>query len=235
MALSPLPFMTLRDIDATPPHYEWSEQVYEKLEKYRSTNLKRVLLQMSGHADLAFAAGVAEWVCRRLEGFANCRPILNYLEAIWAAMIDPRYLGKKRIGDVVYTWTDPASDVAMVTGHLSVLSYFDCKALDPDRFADTAQLVAVARHALPDKAPFESWAEQTLARLRSLFPSSQGLGPPVPRNAIDIDSDFDSNRMPTYLNSFLEQLSPAANEFLADPEALALLPDFRGVPYKSIE
>ncbi len=234
MTLSVPVFIEQANINGAETSYPWNKQVFESLQKYRSGNLKSVLSQMSGHANLAFAAGVTEWVCRRLENATNAPRTLDYTEAVWAAMIDRRYL-QKHIEEVDYTWNDPAKDVVMFASVRLVLAYYDCKNFDSDRVADTAQLVAAARHVLADKKPFDSWSKLALKRLVSVFPSSEGVGSAVPREALEVNRDFDRNNTTLYLNAFLERLSPSANEFLVDAAALESAEEFPGVPYRSVD
>jgi len=211
--------------------YPWSQETFERLEKFRSGSLKTALLQMSGHANLAFAVSIGEWMCRRLEDRTDCTATLDYAEGIWAAMVDRRYLAKKQTDDVDYTWTDSAKDVITFVGNRLSFAYFDCKNLDPDRTRDTAQLVAAARHVLSDRPQFESWAKLCLDRLRKLYPAIEGLGPAVPREACDTTRDYDPSCRLEYLNNFLERLSPDTNPFLAKRADLEKLADFAGAPY----
>jgi hypothetical protein len=228
-------FIRRSSVEGTTLQFEFGEKEYEAAEEYKSGNLKSVLRQMCGHANLAFALGTAEWTCRRLERLTDCRPVLDYVEAVWAAMIDPRYLARKRISDrVEYSWTDAAKDAATFVGNRLTLAYFDCKALDSDRFRDTIQLVAVARHVLPEKKQFEGWSKQVLNRLVALYPKDEGVGSPLPREVLEVDTEYDPEQRAFYLNRFLQRLSPSSNPFLADRESLSKTGTFRGMPYESI-
>jgi hypothetical protein len=234
MALPAPEFIEQANIQDVPPTYEWSERTYEKLDGYKSSNLKTVLVQMTGRANLAFALGAAEWVSRRLERFTDCKPLLDYSEAVWATMIDRRYLAREQMPDVEYTWDDRAKDIVMFVGNRLTLAYYDCWSLDSDRIGDTAHLVAAARHVLPDKKRFDDWSKKVLSRLVAIYPATGTVGSPVPREVLEIEQEFAAEKTVDYLNGFLRGLSPAANPFLAQPASLASLPNFPGTPYKSV-
>jgi hypothetical protein len=235
MSLKALEVIDRALVSEAPISYEWDRPVFRKLNGYKSENLKRVLLEMSAFANLAFALGVTEWISRRLEGFTDCKAILDYSEGVWASMIDRRYLQREETDDVEYTWADPARDVIMYATNRICLAYYHCWGLDPDRLSDIMQLVAAARHVLADKKPFEVWTKQVLSRLVADYPTTEGVGAPVPREVLEVDQQYEPQNASLYLTKFLQGLVPAENAFLADPDTLAKVPDLHGSPYKTAQ
>ena len=234
MALKTPRFIQDANIQGGAVDVPWDRQVFRSLEDYRSKNLQTALLKIAPHANLAYAIGVAEWVCRRLTSATDCGPTLDYIEGIWAAMVDRRYLAKKKMDYVKFTWTDGAVDAIRFVNNLLFLVYANCKGDNPDRTADTSQLVAVARHVLPDKRVFDQWATESLKRLTALFGYEKELGPAVPRQTLEPTLSYDPKRRIEYLDEFLKGLSPDRNPFLAKAADL-VAQGFTGAPYRLTE
>jgi hypothetical protein len=187
---------------------------------------------------LAFGAAAAEWVVWRLDGITDVIDILQFIEAIWAAIIDYRYareIPHKKPAD-----EDPLRYILFVTWRDVNALFLRCQEGDgnPD---DCVQLSLLARHVLPKKhhGALKDWLTVILQeRVKTLWPMDPDIedpvirqGSPVPREVFNPDFDFDPGRSTDLLQAFLEGLDYTANPYLRSPEEMKQL-GFPGTPYK---
>ena len=91
----------------------------------------------------------------------------------------------------------------------------------------------LAKHVLPQKSGFVDWRDRAHERLISLSPfnSTETLGEPVPREALDLATEFNPEWTEALINRYLEDLDPNRNPFLHTPQEMAEL-HFDGIPYR---
>jgi hypothetical protein len=93
-------------------------------------------------------------------------------------------------------------------------------------------LAKLVIHVLGKPKPFKDWCELTLRRLVKLSPAKKQdmAGPPVPREALDPEFDFEEEMTNELLAKFLQTLDYKQNPFLRSPEQM-MQKGFEGIPY----
>ena len=147
---------------------------------------------MSYRAALALAAANAEWIAWRYEGRADNTTLLQFIEAVWAGVVDPAY---------VNLWTTfskpganhPASSALTRAGRLLYSVFWGARHLSSGCTREASYVAVLARHVLADKEVFERWLLAVISRIAPLYPGigvPDRLGVPVPREAFDPDFAF---------------------------------------------
>ena len=251
----------LRDSGVQSPsiRYAWDDWKLAQFEEPLDDALVQRLTCLSQRATLAFATGCAEWVAYRFAQLDDDPAPWQFLEAAWAMQIHVRYSGYGKgtgwaefaapdedDGQTVRTrWTGPIQgpiNRALIVLESAIQELAWHGAENPPAYSQylarsAARIHKLAQHVMPGEAnAFEPWAAKALARLEAIFPVVPGdeLGDVVPREALDLDSDFSIERTEMLVNNFLAH-ADRANPFLSDPPAM-LEPieddaDFIGTPY----
>jgi len=193
----------------------------------------------SERAKLAFGAATAEWIAWRLDGAADVGDLLQFLEGLWAAVIDYRYFQ-----EVKHAAPENGGDL----DHLLFKVWQTANALarlcprGKGKPMDCVALSVLARHVLPRPAQpaLKDWlARVTTDLLPAHWPMDEEIkdaaarqGPPVPREAFDPAFAYDPARDRELLDAFLRGLDPAKNPYLR-PAAEMKAAGFPGEPYRS--
>ena len=251
----------LRDSGVQSPtiRHTWDDWQLAQVEEPLDDALVQRLARLSQRAILAFATGCAEWVAYRFALLDDDPAPWQFLEAAWAMQVHVRYSGYGKgtgwaefaapdddDGDSVQArWTGPVQGpisrvLIVLESAIQELAWHGAE--DPAAFSQyvarsAARIHKLAQHVMPsDVNTFDPWVATVLARLEASFPVVPGdeLGDVVPREALDLESDFQIERTEMWVNNFLAH-ADRANPFLSDPPAM-LEPieddaDFIGTPY----
>ncbi len=241
------PHIAATGICGEPVDFDWDEddtlQYYDRSSKQLSDRI----LPLSPRAQLALAAGIAEWVVWRLYGLADFDDVRQFVEAVWAGVADYRY---------VIEWTRPQN--RELTGPVLEPQWIAARLLDevlltgmrraPTRI-ETMNLAFLGQHVVKANHAYKTWLEEVTKRLAKLSPVSDYTreyfktlrhtqeerqafewGAPVARAVMDTTSDYDDSRTAELIDAYLRQLDPSANRFLNTREQL-LGAGFDGEPY----
>lgn len=225
--------MRAADPARLPVNYEWSADVVTRIEEYKNQRLRRIIVGLSRMANIAVALGVAEWIAWRFHGLhSGSSETLDYIEAQWVWMIDPRYLAKQVVDDYDLLGDRIEGALGFASSLLfEVIVYSETD--DPDRAGKTGQLTALARHVIPCLENFETWLIDCLKRLAALYPYDGGpsVEKAIPRSILDPEFEYDAALRIKYFNDFLEKVAPEDNAFLVN-SAMLTQSGFQGTPYR---
>jgi hypothetical protein len=253
MPMSAPPWIISANLTAAMPPPDWEDDPWECAAE--SPRLENKIAVLWSRAILALAAGFAEWIVWR-PGAAAVDPLVApFLEAVWASVIDRRYLNhvsqkfETRIRKSYQLPTKPQR----LAAHWTSGDYFADLASGPQRvaiytLADAADLTAprdfgsmeatyisnLVEQIVGKGDPFKSWRRNVIGRLTKFYGSDADepswLGPPVPREALDLNVKFEPSMAPPMLSRFLAGLDPASNPFLTPAKEMVKL-GFEGTPY----
>ena len=243
MGIEIFSYLKKANVQESTAHYFWDDWKSIPAIEEPNEDLVTSLARLSQRSILAFECATAEWIIYRFGVLDNDPAPWEFLEAAWAMTISPRYSGYgKGSGWQSYSqrgWDGPVR--RPIKNGLDGLE-IDIRQLTSEYHTDpsfgAAVTVGLATYVMTDPMPFNKWRDQVLARLEGLFPRDpkDPLGDPVPRQALDLDSEFlkgDSERL---LNKFLAGLDYRRNPFLSSPEGMLehfdAEPDFIGRPYE---
>ena len=155
-----------------------------------------------------------------------------YIEAMWAATINSKYVR-------TYRASPPDDDGDPVTGPLAGIQYeldaaiSKCRTNHPERANAVARVGTVARYTLHETGHFDTWLSNVLLRFGTSFPyDAQALpGEFVPRKFLDPDVHIDTASVPRLLDEQLRDIDYKDNPFLKSPAEL-LAEGFEGEPYR---
>lgn len=217
----------------TPIRYAWdAKSFYKFLGDERLAN-RIAKISLKGIAGLS--AGFAEWVAWRLDSHFQDPILLNYVEAVWAGVIDWRYLRERTSvqgapyylkdwqgvvrGPVIATFNEVDEILLGVKQTMGVDMSCSC-------FAQLTEYV------MPDKKPFKDWRRFAIGRLSQLYPYNRKdpFGPAIPREILDPDIDYKPEMAGAFLANFLQRLDPKQNPFLHSSEEM-IADGFEGTPY----
>lgn len=219
--------------------YRWNEWNVRAAYEPIDPQLCQRLQGLTRRSVTGFAIACGEWVAYRYEGLTDRDEPLDLLEAAWAANIDPAYSYPFETEDD--EWRGPLLGPLNIMMALVVDALFGHEAI-ADPAQDACRLTALARHVLPDPAPFQRWQEACLARLHrhctvtataeaALLDETALDGDPVPRELYDPMFQFDPAQTATLIKAFLVPLASSQNPFLGTPEEM-LDAGFVGTPYQ---
>jgi hypothetical protein len=185
---------------------------------------------------LALSAGFTEWIAWRLNKY-SADPVLHFeIEAVWAGIIDWRYLGP-----LVQSSRAPDPDDWRGASRGPVryafrgLSQIVALAKRSSYLADDSSCLSnLALLVMPDPEPFKEWRRFAIERLSKLYPyrlKGDVLGPPIPRKALDPNEKFEPEMATALLSDYLETLDYKKNPFLRSPKEM-IKDGYKGVPYK---
>ena len=177
---------------------------------------------------MAFTQATAEWILFRFEPLVDTSPLLDYLEAAWAQVVDFRYGWLPELGD---EWS------GAVRGPIryAIEKVIYCIQVSRD-YVDPSWralwISRIAEHVLPDPTPYLSWQQWVMASLVRLYPlvPEDPLGEVVPRAAVDPNVAFRPEKTETLVNQFLSTLDHQSNRFLYAPQRM-VEQGFEGEPY----
>lgn len=218
--------------------YFWDDMEIHQYFDYGDPNLSTRLAKVSDRANIAFTIAIGEWTVHRFDKVSADRTPHRYFEALWAGSIDWRYLsGVTFPGDEWEGAVRRPLDLAMLIGGEAIFAALEQKPVD----FEVARMTHLVQHVLPSKDAFNAWHEKVVQRIEWLFPTTYDpddlfregdeLGPPVPREVFDVDTDYDPALGEVITANFLRSISPRSNEFLRTVEEMQN-DGFEGVPYR---
>jgi hypothetical protein len=210
--------------------YEWDDWKLQAIFDNDQNDFRERMGRLSYRAALAFTIATGEWTVRRFDAVSVDPEPLLHLEAMWAGVVDSRYVRYWEPPDQY--WLGP------IRGPMRLAIIFTLEAMvDGDACGDVGlsadRAVNVALRVLPDQRPYLAWRERVVQRLERLYPfdPEDPMGDVVPREAMDPDAEFDVTMTEKLVNRYLRALNPGVNRFLASAEAMRER-EFPGTPYR---
>lgn len=228
MALAPLP-PVLADASIVDDRlvFPWDEWQVRSYFAFDDDELLQRLSAISGRASMALTMAVGEWICQRFARVSADREPWQFLEAAWAAQMQP---GRCKYSEIVEdNWRGPARGPMAIVITIANDVLF-CLDEDPDPADRAVWMIHLAHHVLPNRDGFETWLEQVSARLEQHHPEDAardeslpddelGLGRPVARELFDTTIPYQPAQPgdeATLVARFLQRLDPG-NPYLAQP------------------
>jgi len=222
-------------------HHEWDEWNVRDYFMFQEADQFASLEKLTPKANLALAIACGEWISFRflpLEG--DSRP-LQYLEAAWAAVVDPAYC--------IYTSIDEDEWRGPVRGPLAITMAVVNDAIFRQDDAPAAQeacwMYNLAVSVLPSVDAFDIWFDVAVSRLgifhttdidvnidEDIFALTDWQGSPIPRQALDPDFSYDPRQAPTLIDAFLRQLLPDQNPYLRSADEIKQAGGVNQIPYQ---
>jgi hypothetical protein len=230
MPLTIPPYIQRSNIADEPVTHTWDDDDPE----FAYVGLdQRLQHRMDGTTDrgvLALSAGFAEWIAWRFGKLSSAPMLLYKVEAIWAGIVDWRYLSREPLPPA-HDWHGPVRGPVW-----SAAKWLDriVDLLKRKQFA-TPEAVCLSQlvlHVTAHPDAFKDWRRFAIQRLAKLYPADaqDRLGPPVPREVLDPDIKYDPAMAPALIDTYLRGLDPSLNPFLAKPADM-LAAGFTGTPY----
>jgi len=226
------PYIPLVDIADRPVGYVWNDR--DPLFYYREDpRFENRIAKICVRGVVALSAGFAEWVAARWPRLAE-PALLPEIEAVWAGIIDWRYLRPPVSAPNV-----PKGEACQGPERGPICDAFFSLANIVGRAQRSASLVAhcaalsqLAIHVLPDATGFKEWRRAMIERLAALYPRQKDdpLGPPIPREALDPKYAYQTGMANELLTRFLQGLDTGQNPLLRSPEEMRQQ-GFKGTPY----
>lgn len=218
-----------------PIKFRQTEDVLRKAMMRRDPKVGGWTMACTNQAGLALTAAFVEWIAWRLDGPWDVNLLLHFAESLWAAQIDPRYAKDHQ---------PPRPKKKVIASHY-IWSVWNCGnaqrrfvAKGESKNSNNEELAAVTRAIAPKKKVINDWILAALERLYELYPVDEELwstrsqcnGSPVPREALDLSTQFDPENTAEHLEALRKHLDPATNPFLASAEEMKTA-GFEGEPY----
>jgi hypothetical protein len=226
------PYIPLTEIADRPVEYEWND--LDPLFYYREDRrFENRIAKICDRGVVGLSAGIAEWVAARWLKAAE-PVLLPEVEAVWAGIIDWRYLRPAVAAPNApkgAAWQGPERG-PVCDAFYSLANVAGRAQRSASLVSHCAALAQLAMHVLPDATGFKEWRRAAIERLAALYPrhADDRLGPPIPREALDPKSAFQTEMAKGLLARFLQGLDYAHNSFLRSPEEMKQQ-GFEGTPY----
>jgi hypothetical protein len=219
-----------------PIRYKWDDDdlptFYTESDRIQSTIAKTTTA-----GAVALALGCLEWVAWRLSAQSDISLLLHALEAMWAGIVDARYVRSLHDSPMALKHTDwhGAKDGAVYVAYMQLRDLQTCVDDKEPASPEASCAVRMARFVLPSPKQFDSWWRLVLKRVVDSHPDreegDQDIGKPIPREALDPSIVYHRRDDTRYLSAFIKRLDPASNPFLASPREMKR-GGFTGKPYE---
>ncbi len=188
-------------VAALPVTHDWDDSNPYRVVENSDPVVARRAVRLSPRAKIAFTLACAEWVLARFDRlYQDPRP-WQYLEARWAALVDPGF-GELR-DDVV------DDDEGPVRGPIALALATATDAFRTRDAGDPGFASALARHVVPDGS-FDRWRDACLERLEKRH--ARGTERAVAREGLGVElEDDEESRL---VRGFLRRLDAAKNPYL---------------------
>lgn len=218
-----------------PINYTWPKSSYDA---YGDENprFERQLVKISDRGILAFSAGTAEWIAWRVGRYNNDPLLFNYVEAVWAAIVDWKYVDPKNNPEDKLEWYDfdepikkPICAAAMKLGQTVYLA-----STEQGCVSEAVSMANLLEFIISNKRAFSEWRNWAIDQLKKLTPrisEEDCLGVPVPREALDPGFDFKPEMTEKLIDKYLTGLDYKKNPYLRTPEQMKKA-GFKGTPYR---
>jgi hypothetical protein len=183
---------------------------------------------------IALSAGFAEWIAWRLSKHCTDPVLFHEIEAVWAGIIDWRYmrpLGRSSKAPERKDWHGAErGPVRSAFFLLSQVVSITMRSAYPAPAASS--LARLALHIMPNPKPFKDWRRFAIQRLSEIYPKQREnkLGPSIPKEVLDPDFNYEPTMTNELLLKFLQNLDFKKNPFLCSPEEM-IRNGFEGTPY----
>lgn len=217
-----------------PVEYAWNDADPGAIHR-QDERLATYIAKMSDRGVVALSCGFAEWIAWRLHRKSDVAVLLDAIEAVWAGLIDWRYLAPLARNSAAprrKDWRGPVRGPVYAT--FDLLGDVVWRATRRTYTAEASTcLSTLAVHVLPDPTPFLAWRTLAINRLSSLYPFvlDDRVGPPVPRQALAPDFVDESDAGQLLLDTFLRSLDYRRNPFLRSPAEM-IAEGFDATPYR---
>lgn len=237
MALPLQPHLLNAPVDTLEVEYSWDDWDVHQYFRPGDESLADRMLKVSHRGRTALAIAIGEWIVHRFHRVSGDRHALcsDYIEALWAWIIDWRYAIPFRPDDS--EWQGPvlgALELVMVIAN----DGFESTEEQGDTELCPAWMSQLACHVLPTTREFLEWREQVVQRLEQHYPweydeddlflEGEFRGEPVPRELFDVSRPFDPADADGYLKVFLGRLAAGGNPFVRTLEELVEVWDANG-------
>jgi hypothetical protein len=245
MAITIPKYIQSANIQSATIDYEWDDWATIPALQKDDETLREQLSKLSDRAVLAFMCGSAEWLYFRLAPFCNDLAPAEYIEGAWAMIIDVRYCGYgKGTWWESYSrkkWNGPIQgpiEQGLLRLECAIQELF-WRDNDPVWRAD--RLYALTSYVMPNIGPYQEWCTQVMSRFEKFYLKDPNdmLGDVVPREAVDLDFNFQPEHTESLMNQYLNRLDWKSNIFLSSPEGMLQVFDdddgdnvFQGQPYE---
>ena len=211
---------------APPVEYDWDDWDSRAYFHYAEVPELDRLKGLTGHANIALAIAVCEWIEARFRGLGLDRDFSDYLDIAWAALLD-RSLTAWIYLDFA-NWRGPIRKPQLLA--MGIINEALFESSDNSEMAWRAcYALNLARYVLPEGTAFEEWYVGVRARLEAahswttdgahvedLFDSGIWQGHPVAREAFDLARPYDGSQAGALLQSYVQRLD-RDNPFLEMP------------------
>jgi hypothetical protein len=194
--------------------YEWNDAFPARAYADEVVPLENKIAKLQFRAVLGLAAAFGEWTVFRLAHLTDASLAVQYIEAIWASIVDWRYASGLEVPPRD-RWKGQARGPLRATMFVLEEASTNARGSEPNAY-DAVCLSNLAEHVLPDSKAFRNWRRTVLDRLLPLYPYSRKdeLGPPVPREAYDPAFDFKVAMTKDLTTRYLKGLDFSKNPYL---------------------
>lgn len=236
MAISMPKFIIDTGIVDAPIDYSWPKDVYDAY-GHDNPRLENKLAKASDRGVVAFSAMVAEWIAWRLSKHSGDPILLNYIEAMWAAVIDWEYIDFNNNPEEELNWKDweglVLRPLCATTRRLG--RTMNSVMTDQSILYEAVTLTNLLELITPDIKVFRKWRNWAIDRLIEATPrneeKNEHLGTPVPREILDPTFSYKPEMKSNLLDSYLKNLDYKKNPYLRSPYVMRKN-GFRGTPYQ---
>jgi hypothetical protein len=231
-------YVTTAGVEQAPISHNWKDDDANTFYSERDS-IQASLARTTPAGAVAVALGCLEWVAWRMSEHAEVTLVLQAIEAMWAGLIDRRYvrdLYDSPLALLGRDWQGPERGPVYVA-YWQLVPLRSCVQSAEPASPEASCAVRLGRFVMPvgpSRKAFVDWWPTVLERLVQTHPADQdgrsGFGKPIPRVVLDPALDYAVAAEEQYLSDFLATLDPAANPFLASPEEMAES-GFVGDPY----
>jgi hypothetical protein len=218
-----------------PIEHRWNDDdpptFYAETDRIQSTIAKTTTA-----GAVALALGCLEWVVWRFSKHADVTVLLHAIEAMWAGIVDVRYVRSLRASPLAISRKESKGPERgpLFVAYRQLKDLRNCLESREPASPESSCAVRMGRSVLPNRDAFEPWWRFAAKRLAETHPESEegpdDVGKPIPRQALDPDVDYKASDAPEYIAAFLERLDRARNPFLASPDEMKQA-GFAGTPY----
>lgn len=212
-----------------PFKHEWNDDDPEYAYVTFGLKIEKKIHSISYRGELALACGIAEWIAWRFYQHGDITMVLKKVEAVWASMVDWRYLGDHPLPRM-------AECKGLVDGPLWSAAHW------LNRVTELLQRGVPPSHEVVNfgrlfellntkPTAYKRWRDNAIERLNTYYPrqAPDFLGLPIPRQILD-DAPYDPAAAIDQIHAFLQGLDPATNPYLSTSEQM-LAAGFTGTPY----
>jgi hypothetical protein len=217
-----------------PIQHSWNDK-FPSLLYREDERLGDRIDRISVRGVVGLSAGFAEWIAWRFVNLCDDPVLFSYIEAVWAGIVDWRYLRPiDQVAETPYAsqWRGPVR--GPVCRAFDLIDRIVRAAMEPRAASMSASgLSQLALAVMPNPGAYKDWRRYIIKRLSESNPAEpdEELGRPLSREALNPGIDYQPEREGDLIADFLEGLSHEKNPFLNSPKEM-LEAGFVGTPYQ---